>query len=76
MHGQLYEDVLWCKMRSRPECKDLKSSLLFLEIFSYIKGSAEALRTEQGFLSEPEYRQVRILMNTSDLDMFATVGDH
>lgn len=55
----MYEDVLWRKMRSRPECKDLKSSLLFLEIFSYIKGSAEALRTEQGFLSETNYKQVQ-----------------
>lgn len=52
---------MWRKMSSQPECKDLKSSLVFLEIFSYIKGSAEAAHSENGYLSEIDYKQVLML---------------
>lgn len=56
----MFEDMVWSRMRSRPECKDFKSSLLFLEIFSFIKGSAEAVITKQGYLSEEDYEKVLV----------------
>lgn len=58
MHWQMFEENLWRKMSSRPECKYLNSSLLFLEIFSYIKGSSEAVKTKEGHLSASGYEEV------------------
>lgn len=58
MYGmQVFEDVIWPKIINRAGSV-LKPSLVFLEINSYIKGSAEALRSPHKHLTCSDYLQV------------------
>ncbi|KAH9510298.1 hypothetical protein Btru_042705 [Bulinus truncatus] len=53
----VFEQVMWPKLKK--EFKDpCHPSLVWTEIVSFIKGSHEALETEQGFLSESQYEQI------------------
>ncbi|CAD7695958.1 unnamed protein product [Ostreobium quekettii] len=55
---QYFVEVLWKKLTNKEERQDLKPSLVFQEILSYIKGSAEALESESGHLTLEEYLEV------------------
>ncbi|KAH9510302.1 hypothetical protein Btru_042714, partial [Bulinus truncatus] len=53
----VFEHDIWPKIKK--EFKDpCHPSLVWTEIVSFIKGSFEALETEQGFLSESQYEQI------------------
>eukprot|EP00960_Hanusia_phi_P018931 557842-Hanusia_phi.AAC.1 len=50
-----FESRIWPVMTRHGNCKWLSPSSVFQEIHSYIKGSVQALKSPQGFLSREEY---------------------
>ena len=56
---QFFEGVMWRDVASKEQKALLKPALVFQEIMSYLKGSAEALQNPDGLLTLEQYLEVQ-----------------
>lgn len=55
---QHFVEMMWSKVTSPEERRELKPALVFQEIFSYLKGSAEAISGDADWLTLEQYLEV------------------
>ena len=55
---QFFAGEMWRRVATAQEKAALKPALVFQEIMSYLKGSAEALENESGHLTLEQYLEV------------------